>query len=84
MLNGTSDWYLRGHGFKYSSEGRQPSVLVRNAAMAPKISRRLSHYLQRERWKLISKHLKEHMCFKRLNNRFISDAGVMYFCAAVY
>ena len=43
-LNGTSDRYLRGHGFKYGTEDRQPSVLVRNAAMAPKISRRLSYF----------------------------------------
>jgi len=35
---------LRGHGFKYGTEDRQPSVLVRNAAMAPKISRRLSYF----------------------------------------
>jgi len=25
-LNGTSDWYLRGHGFKYGTEDRQRSA----------------------------------------------------------
>ena len=78
-LNGTSDLHLRGHGLNYGTEERQPSVVVRNAAVAPKISRRLSYYLHRERWKVIRKHLKGHTCFKRLNNRFASEAGVIYF-----
>lgn len=45
-LNGTYNWYVRGHGFKFGTEDRQPSVLVRNAAVAPKISRRVSYFLK--------------------------------------
>jgi hypothetical protein len=41
-------------------------------------------FLYRERWKVIRKNLKEHTCFKRLNNGFTLDAGVIYFCAAPY
>lgn len=42
-LKGISDWYLRSYGFKYGTEDRQPSVIVRNAAMVPKIRQRLSY-----------------------------------------
>jgi hypothetical protein len=85
-LNGTSDWYLRGHAFKYGTEDRQPSVLVKSGTMAPKISRILFYFffVHRERWKVILKNLKEHTCFKRPNNRFTLGTGVIYFCAAAY
>ena len=43
-MNGISDWYLRGHGFKYGTENRQPTITVRNVVMAAKISRVLSYF----------------------------------------
>jgi hypothetical protein len=76
-LNGTSDWYLKGHGFKYGAEDRQPSVLVRNAAMAPKTvlffftQRALESNTQKSKGTHVFWKAQQSLYFRRRRNLFL-------------